>query len=389
MKNLLAILLVSILFPNTLFASEPKKCAKIFDECAFNTEIRNMMDSLRIVGVSLAVVKDNQIVYTGAFGHKSLSTLEPLTTSTMFRIASISKSFVATAIMTLVDEGKLTLDTDASSLLNFPLRNPAFPDDKITIEMLLSHTSSINDKEGYYISYDCINPVTNPNWRNCYNNYAPGTAYQYCNLNFNLLGIIIEKVSGERFDHYVEQHVLKPLNIDGSSFCVNSVDTTNCATLYALNNGTFEAQPQAYRQIDILDHYQMEVNTVKFSPAGGMKISALNLAKYMLMHMNYGKSPLSDTRVISKKSAQAMQADHTPTKEYYGLALEKTDGFVKGVTLTGHTGGAYGLTSAMFFCPEKHFGFVVICNGSRHGYGVLGTAQRIMYRHFIENNTEK
>ncbi|MGN0214018.1 MAG: serine hydrolase domain-containing protein [Muribaculaceae bacterium] len=389
MKKLIAILLVLLLFPSKLFASEPQKSGKIFDECAFNTDIRNMMDSLCIVGVSLAVVKDNQIVYTGAFGHKDLATLEPLTTSSMFRIASISKSFVATAIMTLVDEGKLTLDTDASTLLNFPLRNPAYPDDKITVEMLLSHTSSINDKEGYYISYDCINPVTNPNWRNCYNSYAPGTAYHYCNLNFNLLGIIIEKVSGERFDHYVERHILNPLDIEGSGFCVNSVDSTKCATLYAWNGNTFEAQPQAYRPIDILDHYQMEVNTVKFSPAGGMKISAPNLAKYMLMHMSYGKSPLNGTRVISEKSAKTMQADHTPTKEHYGLALEKTDEFVKEVNLTGHTGGAYGLTSAMFFCPEKHFGFVVICNGSRKGHGVLVTTQRIMYRHFIENPTKK
>ena len=385
MKKVIAILLTLVLCHGTSIASEPQKCAKIFDECAFNADIRNMMDSLRIVGVSLAVVKDNQIVYTGAFGHKDLATLQPLTTSTMFRIASISKSFVATAIMTLVDEGKLTLDTDAATLLNFPLRNPAHPDDKITIEMLLSHTSSINDSEGYYISYDCINPVTNPNWRNCYNKYAPGTAYEYCNLNFNLLGIIIEKVSGERFDHYVERHILKPLGIDGSSFCVNSVDTTNCATLYAWNGKEFEAQPQAYRPIEILDHYQMEVNTVRMSPAGGMKISAPNLAKYMLMHMNYGKSPLTNARVISKKSSQAMQADHTPTKEYYGLALEKSDKFVDGVTLTGHTGGAYGLTSAMFFNPDKHFGFVVICNGSRRGHSVLVNAQSIMYRHFIEN----
>ena len=385
MKKCIAILLVSLLCHGASVAVEPQKCTKIFDECAFNADIRSMMDSLRIVGVSLAVVKDNRIVYTGAFGHKNLDTLEPLTTSTMFRIASISKSFVATAIMTLVDEGKLTLDTDAATLLNFPLRNPAHPDDKITIEMLLSHTSSINDSEGYYISYDCINPVTNPNWRKCYNKYAPGTAYEYCNLNFNLLGIIIEKVSGERFDHYVERHILKPLGIDGSSFCVNSVDTTNCATLYAWNGKEFEAQPQAYRPIEILDHYQMEVNTVRMSPAGGMKISAPNLAKYMLMHMNYGKSPLTNARVISKKSSQAMQADHTPTKEYYGLALEKSDKFVDGVTLTGHTGGAYGLTSAMFFNPDKHFGFVVICNGSRRGHSVLVNAQSIMYRHFIEN----
>lgn len=119
------------------------------------------------------------------------------------------------------------------------------------------------------------------------------------------------------------------------------------------------------------------------SPAGGMKITAPDLAKYMLMHMNYGKSPINSKRIISQSSAKAMQADHTPTAEHYGLALEKTDEYVNGVKLTGHTGGAYGLTSAMFFNPDKHYGFVVICNGSRRGHQVLIDSQSTMYRHFI------
>lgn len=382
MKKLVAFLLTIVLTTSHYTAAESTELPKNFDECAFQSNIRNMMDSLNVVGLSLAVVKDNKIVYTHAFGHKDLNTLQPLTTSTIFRITSISKSFVATAIMTLVDAGKLTLDTDASTLLNFPLRNPNHPDDPITVGMLLSHTSSINDSEGYYISYDCINPVTNPNWRKCYNTYAPGTGYEYCNLNFNLLGIIIEKLSGERFDHYVERHILNPLEITGS-FCVNSVDRDRCAMLYAGDGKQFEAQPQAYKIIDNLDDYQMEVTTVRMSPAGGMKITAPDLAKYMLMHMNYGKSPINSKRIISQSSAKAMQADHTPTAEHYGLALEKTDEYVNGVKLTGHTGGAYGLTSAMFFNPDKHYGFVVICNGSRRGHQVLIDSQSIMYRHFI------
>ena len=382
MKKLVAFLLTIVLTTSHYTAAESTELPKNFDECAFQSDIRDMMDSLNVVGLSLAVVKDNKIVYTHAFGHKDLNTLQPLTTNTIFRIASISKSFVATAIMTLVDAGKLTLDTDASTLLNFTLRNPNHPDNPITVGMLLSHTSSINDSEGYYISYDCINPVTNPNWRKCYNTYAPGTGYEYCNLNFNLLGIIIEKLSGERFDHYVEHHILNPLEITGS-FCVNSVDRNRCAMLYAWDGKQFEAQPQAYKIIDNLDDYQMEVTTVRMSPAGGMKITAPDLAKYMLMHMNYGKSPINSKRIISQSSAKAMQADHTPTAEHYGLALEKTDEYVNGVKLTGHTGGAYGLTSAMFFNPDKHYGFVVICNGSRRGHQVLIDSQSTMYRHFI------
>ena len=351
------------------------------DTLAFEAEMHRAMRDLGMVGVSVAVVRDNDIVYNGSFGYCNIQSWTPLSNDNMFRIASISKSFVATAIMTLIDAGKLSLNTPVSEILDFPVSNPKFPDVPITIEMMLAHTSSINDSEGYYISYDCINPERNPNWRNCYNDYRPGSGYEYCNLNFNLLGIVIEKLSGERFDHYIEHHILDPLGIEGS-FCFNSVDSTRCASLYAWESGIFVHRPEAYRLVPDLDNYIPGVSTVRLSPAGGMKITARDLAKYMLMHINYGKSPLSSARVMSVQSAKAMQAVHTPGDVKYGLALEQSDEYVPGITLTGHTGGAYGLRSAMFFDPKQKFGFVVICNGAKTD--MLAPIQTILYNHFIK-----
>ncbi|MGM9804038.1 MAG: serine hydrolase domain-containing protein [Muribaculaceae bacterium] len=383
MKRLLSLIMGLAVVLNGTIAAELPKTPDETDYSSFHADINSMIDSLHVVGLSLAVVKDNKIVYTGAFGHKSLAPEQPLSVSTKFRIASISKSFVATAIMQLADRGKLNINDDVNRWLPFEVRNPAYPDVPITVAMLMSHTSSINDSQGYYISYDCINPAANPDYAKCYNSYAPGQKYEYCNLNFNLLGIVIERASSQRFDRYIVQNLLEPLGIDGN-FCVNYINTDSCATLYAWEDSAFVARPQAYRPIDNLNDYQMEVSTVKMSPAGGMKISAPDLARYMLMHMNHGKSPLAEKRIISKKSSKLMQADHTPTDEYYGFALEKSEEFVQGVPLTGHTGGAYGLTSAMFFNPKEHYGFVVICNGSRNGHKVLVQAQQIMYNHFIK-----
>ena len=351
------------------------------DNLAFEAEMHRAMRDLGMVGVSVAVVRDNDIVYNGSFGYCNIQSWTPLSNDNMFRIASISKSFVATAIMTLIDAGKLSLNTPVSEILDFPVSNPKFPDVPITIEMMLAHTSSINDSEGYYISYDCIRPDRNPNWQNCYNDYRPGSDYEYCNLNFNLLGIVIEKLSGERFDHYIEHHILDPLGIEGS-FCFNSVDSTRCASLYAWESGIFVHRPEAYRLVPDLDNYIPGVSTVRLSPAGGMKTTARDLAKYMLMHINYGKSPLSSARVMSVQSAKAMQAVHTPGDVKYGLALEQSDEYVPGITLTGHTGGAYGLRSAMFFDPEQKFGFVVICNGAKTD--MLAPIQTLLYNHFIK-----
>ena len=168
-------------------------------EQAFEKDIEALRDSLDNVGLAVVVVKDNQIVYHHEFGYSDLEKRTPLREDNLFRIASISKSFSATSMMQLIEKGLVTLDTDVSTLAGFPIRNPRYPEKVITLEMLMSHTSSLNDSQGYFV-LDVVNPDVNPDWAKCYNDYEPGTGYEYCNLNFNLVGTFIEKLSGERFD---------------------------------------------------------------------------------------------------------------------------------------------------------------------------------------------
>jgi CubicO group peptidase (beta-lactamase class C family) len=321
--------------------------------------IRQLMEEGKAVGLSVAVVKKGKLIYNESFGLKSKEYNQPMTNDCIFRIASISKSFSATSIMQLVEAGKVDLNADVSDILGFRVRNPKYPEAVITLKLMMSHLSSINDSQGYF-TLDAINPDKNPDWAKCYNAYAPGKGYQYCNLNFNMLGAVIEKVSGERFDRYVKKHVLDPLGLYGGYY-VEELDKSKFATLYAYDStGKFIPSPGAYQQrAEVIAAYKMGESTPVFSPTGGMKISAADLARYMMMHMNYGKS---GKRIISKKSAIAMQ---TPLSddEGYGLALEVTEKMVPGLKLTGHTGVAYGLYSAMFFDPKEKFGIVVITNG--------------------------
>ena len=115
---------------------------------ALEKELDQLLEKRNSVGLSVAVVKDGEIIYSGAFGKKNLEEDLPLQTSDLFRIASISKSFSATAIMQLVEEGRISLEDDVSNLIGFRVRNPAYPDEVITLEMLLSHRSGISDKNG-------------------------------------------------------------------------------------------------------------------------------------------------------------------------------------------------------------------------------------------------
>ena len=357
-------------------------------EKEFEKDMEAYLAEIEAVGVTCAVVKDNKVIYHHNFGVKNLETGEPVDDATLWRIASISKSFTATGLLQQVEQGKVALTDDVSDLLGFRVRNPRYPDVPITLEMLLSHTSSINDSQGYWTTIDIINPDINTSTDGCYNDYAPGSGgYEYCNLNLNLAGTILERVSGERFDQYVVHHILEPLGIYGG-YCVDSLDKSLFAHLY-------EWDAEAGRYVDNYDdayaprsekvaNYKMGHDALIFSPTGGMKVSGLGLARYMTMHMNYGTTP-DGVRIISEESSRNMQVPRSEP-EHYGLNLWLADDYVPGVTLVGHTGGAYGLRSAMFFDPEEKYGFVIICNGHHSPEGtpnVLHGGIERMYKHFI------
>jgi CubicO group peptidase (beta-lactamase class C family) len=210
----------------------------------------------------------------------------------------------------------------------------------------------------------------------------------YCNLNFNMTGAVLERISGERFDQYVKNHILDPLGLYGG-YCVDSLDKSKFATLYEYNKDSakFIAASAAYnpRSEEIKNHV-LGVTTPIFSPTGGMKISAKDLAKYMIMHSQMGK--YKGGRIISEKSANQMQTKLSE-EEGYGLALENTEKLIPGELMCGHTGSAYGLYSAMFFNVKKKFGIVVICNGTQSTYDsgfnkVIKKAVNALYDSFIK-----
>lgn len=377
--KILCAVLVSLLFSANIFAQNDK----------VEAQIREIMQKRSAVGLAVAVVKDNKLVYTHAFGLKDKDTNTPLTNDALFRIASISKSFSSTAIMQLAEAKKLSLSDDFSKLVGFKVRNPKFPETVITLKMVLSHTSSVNDSQGYF-NLDVINPAKNPDWAKCYNNYAPGAGYEYCNLNFNMVGTVIEKISGVRFDQYIKHHILDPLGLYGG-YCVDSLDKSRFTTLYEYDDKTkqFTAAAAAYnpRSAEI-KNYTMGYSTPILSPTGGMKITATDLARYMMMHMNYGK--YDGGRLITKKSSKTMQTKLSD-EENYGLALRISDQLIPGQTMVGHTGSAYGLYSIMFFEPKQKFGFVVITNGCNPTYSdsfcdVLRDSVNALYGAFLAGN---
>ena len=337
----------------------------------FNDEVRRIFDNLDMTGLGIAVVDGDSIIYQESFGYKELPENGKggirLANDDLFRIASISKTFIATVILQLQEEGKLSLDDDAQEYLKFPLRNPSIKDRPITIRHLLTHTSGINDARSWW-NVDHINPDVDAEYYKCYSSTAPGRQYKYCNMNYTVLGAIIEGVTDHKFFEEVDRRIMKPLDIGGGFNC-NDLDSSRFVRLYRYKPELhkYKEDDEAYRPYKgIIDrNYKLGREFGLAYPASGMRISTGDLAKYMMMHMNGGT--IGGVRIISAESEEAMRRNYVG-KNNYGLSFRHYNDLYPGKSLSGQTGGGHGLRSAMIFDPEDNVGFVIICSGSRSEY---------------------
>ena len=355
----------------------------------------------KVPGLAVIVYKNGKEVYRNMLGNRFLSPRNknwnlPVTADSRFRVASISKIFTAAGYMQLVEQGKINLDEDVSRYLGFNLRNPKYPGKAITSRMLLSHTSSIRDYPTAYVPYKS-NVRSFFTSEDCWTKgRTPGTYFSYSNLNFILLATIMEKVSGQRFDKYMNKNVLKPLDIKGSFNLrdFSSADLQKMGTLYRKTNG--EAG-RYYAQIDDrpielpnatqLANYRPGTNAGIFSPQGGLRVSPNELSHMLVMLMNRGK--YNGKEILKPASIQLMEKpvwNYTPAQpngdidndaiESYGLALQYFSG--SGSTkpapnrpdfdLIGYLGEAYGFIGGLMWQPGTKNGFVFLQNGFATGY---------------------
>lgn len=360
-------------------------------------KLNQIKSTYSVVGMSVAVTKGDTLVYTKGFGQRDIARNLPVDDSTVYRIASISKMITATALMILYDQGWINLDADISNYLGFTLRNPSFPNDVITTRMVLSHTASLRDGTGYdsFLSatYNSSQPphiksllqsggqyYTANMWST---SLRPASKYfSYSNINYGVIGTIIENVSGIRFDIFCRDNIFVPLGIDGSFNVRNIANINNVSVLYRKSGSTWVPQTDNYQGIyppaPNLTNYTIGTNGVIFAPQGGVRISASGLAKFMMMHLNDGV--YNGIRILTDTTARLM---HNPQWIYngsngfnyygifntYGFGCHRTNDLLSTETLYGHPGEAYGLISDMYFSKIKDYGIIFITNGGVWGSG--------------------
>jgi CubicO group peptidase (beta-lactamase class C family) len=363
-----------------------------------------------LASLSVLAVRNGKISYEGQFGRRRIGNGEgqdlPANRDTLYRIASVSKMMTTLGLLRLVEAGEADLDADVSRYLGFSLRNPHFPTRAITLRHLLTHRSSLRDEAGYaFPAGTALKDFLTPGAR-LYGAGAmwaasagPGDFFTYCNLGWGLVGTLMERITGERFDRLMARLLLQPLGLTAGYHpsALPAPALHNIATLYRKRtldtevwdaHGPWIAQVDDYRNTPPpgIDAYVIGENATPFSPTGGLRISARGLGTVMLMLMHGGLhegKQILQGATLARMFARQWTTDGGPNGDTlnglytaWGLGNAQfpdqpgrrlVEG---GFDAVGHLGDAYGLRSVFALDLQRRNGMIVLVGGTSSDPGL-------------------
>jgi CubicO group peptidase (beta-lactamase class C family) len=295
------------------------------DEKSIDSRIEFLMEIGHFPSVSTCIIKKDNVVWSNGYGFSDMDNNIIATDETVYQIASVTKTVTGTALMQLYDLDFFDLDNDINDFLPFELRNPNFPDISITFRMLLAHSSSLQNTNGYwYVNFLQEGPpfenYPSP-WLEEYllpggskyevsvwsDIYEPGERSYYANINYDLIAYLVEIISGEPFYEYCEKHIFEPLDMKKTSFRLTDYDPKEVAIPYFYNPFTNNHEKN---KNFVFIHY----------PAGGLFTTVSDLSHFLIAHMNGGV--YKDTRILSEISVEEMHSIQPPGNKfgfYFGL----------------------------------------------------------------------
>ncbi|QJR14637.1 serine hydrolase domain-containing protein [Usitatibacter palustris] len=364
-----------------------------------------------LVSLAALSIRNGTVVYENAFGRRHVADTDgpdlPARTDTLFRVASISKLVTTLGVMKLVEAGRLDLDADAGEYLGFPLRNPHFPAAKITVRMMLAHISSICDDGGYTWDETVdIRDVFVPGGSRygtgaMYMPKSPGSYFRYTNVTWGVIGTVVERITGERYDLYMKRAVLDPLGMTGG-YNATAIDLSRMGTLYRKRIPEDDAKwyPEGPWIVQVDDYhgappvpragpnYVPGRNGALFGPQGALRASITDLGRVMRMLMNRGeldgqrflgaatieKMFERQWRNVGPTSGQTYEDLTSPRFQAWALGNQhfldvsganQGDRLVEGGGFTGvgHLGDAWGLRGAFVFNRDSRDGFIFLAGG--------------------------
>ena len=327
----------------------------------------------KVPGVAIAVVKNDKVVFARGYGVLKAGKKRSVDENTIFPIASITKSFTATALAVLVDEGKLKWnDPVTKHLPKFRLHND-YVTRNITVADLLSHRTGYEraDLMTYRGDHDRAELLRRMRYLKPRHPFR--SRYGYNNLMYVAAGQIVENVSGQRWEQFITDRLLKPLKMQRTTTSRPAAETLgNVAVHHTLSGGKLVANP-AWKKSDDNSAWNRVHNAV--APAGAIQSSVADLAQYLRLHLKTGR--VGDTRLLKAGTVQRMQATYSVAplvfkqdgkmpypKFFYGAGLGWSLRDYRGRKVVMH-GGSSGAVIAMM--PAENLGIAVLANRDRAG----------------------
>lgn len=328
----------------------------MFNENKVTTVLEEIMARWGIPGLGVGIVDDGDIVYARGFGVQSLETGAPVTPDSFFCIASVTKCFVATAIMQLVEQGRLGLDKPLVQYLpDFRLDDERCQ--QITLRQILSHTSGLPDMDE--AEYDEL--VAHPEYdEGAPERYvralagrkmiaAPGEHFAYSNIAYNVLGYLLAKISGQPFEDYLREHILCPAGMPESTLFFPEVPRNRLAVPHLRVPEMVVNPVYPYHRAD--------------APASFLHSTVLEMCQWAITCLDGGTH--NGNRILSPASFEQMwtpvaEWGFPPLYEHCGLGW--TLGHFEGVKTVSHGGMGFGWTDFLTLLPEIKRGAVILCN---------------------------
>jgi CubicO group peptidase (beta-lactamase class C family) len=339
--------------------------------------INEKMEQLHIPGAALAIVQGDQVEYLQAYGVADRSG-RAMTPQTPFMLASVSKSFTALAIMRLAEEGKLDIDAPVQKYLTWFRVADEQASAQITVRQLLYQTSGLTELDGNRFNQatsldDDALIATMKRLNTVKLGHLPGESFEYSNLNYGLLGAIVETVSGQSFETYIQQNIFDPLGMAHSFTSLSEAQTGGMTSGY-------------YPFLGIQVPYERFMpygRTV--TPWGGLFSSAEDLAHYLIAQLNDGM--YGGKSVLSPAGITALHEPGIQTDKWYAygmgwwigpdfdLATRGATGFTIPV-LFHHQGSWANYRTIAILEPQKKTGLVLLMNTNDpaidSAYGMVG-----------------
>lgn len=309
------------------------------------------LDREDVAGATVAVVKDGKQLFTKGYGYADVKHKKPVAAETLFRPGSVSKLFTWTAVMQLVEQGKLDLSKDVNEYIDFKI--PEAFGQPISLKNILTHTAGFEEQSKDLFAAD----KRSPNLGDYLKTHIPkrifalGTTPAYSNYGATLAGYVVERVSGQPFNDYIQQNIFKPLGMTHSTFA----QPLPPELVPLMSNGYLLASEEP-----------KEFETIGPFPAGSLTSSAADMSKFMLAHLQEGR--LGAAQILKPETARLMHSrafglDPAANAMAYGFYEQSRNG----QRIIAHGGDTAYFHSNLLLLPDAGVGFFISYNSLGHG----------------------